>query len=1345
MSSADLSSIERSQQLMLETVDAGADVALVVCGRRVSDELAAAGARKLLRGMPFRELWLDQLPSARGETALLLGGGFLRADHDVMPRALAVAELCFARVVVLPASFDPSDEAVQDALIKTRATVFAREPESYGRIAELCDARLAHDCSFFVDFTPYLRAGEGVLDAFGNNRVPDLERWLEGIAAHRMVRTDQAHVMIAAALMDKHVEYAMDSEPGVEPIAKHALADRDVAAMAPPTTKKPLVPATLDAQAEATIGRLSSAALTTPPPTPTTSTAPVTAVVLTRDRPALLLRTLASIERSQVPMRTLVIDNNSGPAAARALAGACGRSMGTELKRSERNLGCAGGRRLGAELADTEFVLFLDDDAELMPGALQHLLSELEWHPDAGAATATVVRPDGTVFHSGGSMKVTQELVTFELLGDGIQFTDAALPPSGSSGWAPGTAMLVRAALLAEFPFDETMGAYFEDNEWCYRISRRRGDSFRRSCEALVVHHMQPKHAPLSDFVSRSRMVELLASYARFYQLHDRLLGPWLFEHVPGMRAADGSCDLAAARLLMELVIAKGTDWIFMEWMRGDLDGLLSNRRRHAAEAAVARLRGRAAYDASTIAALDTRLNDATLRLNDATLRLNDATLHLQRIGESVTWKAFLRARTWAFKLLGGEQSRGVRMLQGTLRPLGRRLLRGSSESSGERASLGLTPSRRSASPIQFAEVTEPHVSIVIHLCGQAERTEATLRSILGNAHEPSYEVVLVHGYDDGPTRALLGRVQGARVTTNETNLGYLQSVKRGADAARGRWLVLCKNDIEVQPGWLAALVDCGESRPDVAVVAPKFVCPDGSLAEAGGIIWRDGAGANYGRGHDPADCHYEYRREIDYGSAAALMVRKDFWREVGGFDQRFDPGCYEDVDLCFEARRRGLRAMYAPRAGVVHVGCAIAGVNESGGYERHQEQNRAKFVKKWHELLEREHLENERGNLWLAANLRRRRRVLVVDNHVPIWNRDMDGLRMREMLEALIDLGCHVSLLPDDGVATEPYTPELQRLGIEVLYGSDQRVELDRIGLGLSLVILSGTKVAERWLEPVREVAPSAPIVFDAVDLQWLRHTGQPALTGNGNRPSPAVSMTTMRELEVQLIRGADATLVLSEGAEAQMFADLPEAAVYVVPNVQRLREPVAPLAGRSGVLFVGEFEQPESVEAALLLVREVMPLVWRELPDVPVEIVGADAPQEVQALAAELVDVRDSVPELDPLLESARVMVMPSTYGVAPIGRMTEALAYGLPMVTTPVDAAGLNAIDGEEILIGQQPDELAACVVRVMRDDKLWQYLSSAGRRLIDQRCSREVVHERVRQLLDELPGAVEPVKP
>jgi GT2 family glycosyltransferase len=623
-------------------------------------------------------------------------------------------------------------------------------------------------------------------------------------------------------------------------------------------------------------------------------------------------------------------------------------------------------------------------------------------------------------------------------------------------------------------------------------------------------------------------------------------------------------------------------------------------------------------------------------------------------------------------------------------------------------------------------------------LYAHAELTEAALCSILENTDNVGYEVILVDDSEDPPTKALLQRIEGARVITNDSNLGYRRSVHRGAGAARGRWLVLCNNDIEVQPGWLAALIDCGESAADIAVVAPKYLYPNGSLAEAGGIIWRDGTGANYGRGDDPARSQYEYRREIDYGSAAALMVRADFWADAGGFDERFDPMYYEDTDLCFEARRRGLRVMYEPRAHVVHVEGATAGVDESSSHKRHQLQNRPKFVEKWHSVLAAQHLENDLANLWLAANIRGGPRVLVVDHRVPTWDRDSGGLRMRGILHELVGLGCRVTLIPDNGLPMQPYTRELQRLGVEVCYGTDPRHKLAVIGPGLSVVMLSRAAVASRWLEPVREHAPGAQVIFDTVDLHWLREARQAATVSHASYDGDSLppKVTATRELELALIRAADATLVVTEDERAHVLADVPDAIVRVVPNVHEARDTIPPLAGRYGLVFVGGFEHPPNLDGALMLVNEVMPLVWREVPDVPVKVVGGDAPEAVTALSSDRVEVLGWVPDLDSVLDSARALVAPLTFGAGLKGKVTQALAHGLPVVTTPIGAEGLDAVDRENMLIGETSSELAERVLQVLRDDALWHRLSISGKRLADERCSPEVIRQQLRLLLDEL---------
>lgn len=576
------SAVEDSRRAILGEIGDPPDLTLVRVPGNHGDELIRAGTHELLADRIYAETDLEGLCSATGHTVLLGGSGaFCRPYHELMPRALAVAELRFERVLVLPSSFDPSEDEVREALARTRATVFARERTSYARIRSLCDARLANDCAFFVDFAPYALAGEGTLNAFRTDRealttgtlppgnvdisaaVASLEEWLQTIAAHELVRTDRAHVMIAAALLGKRVEYLASSYHKLPAIADFGLGDYPVLRLPSPA------PAGAS-RSDRAVGPRRGA----PPRAP----AAVAAVLLSRDRPHRALAAIDSLAANETAIETLVIDNNSAPEAGRELAAGCSERAGVSVKRLERNLGCAGGRRLGIELTDSEYVLLLDDDAELEPGAVDALRADLDAHPQAAAVTATVMLPSGLTHHSGGWMRVSGAVAEFGLLGIGEPID--RLAPSGPVDWVPGTAALIRRSVLREFPIEGDMRAYCEDNEWCYRVERARPGSFRRCVEARAVHHLTAKPRPGIDFPSRSAAVARLETYAWFYARHRKLLGGDLFELVPELQHTDGSPDLEAARLLMDLVLAKGGDWLFMEWMNGGLDVLLRARTR---------------------------------------------------------------------------------------------------------------------------------------------------------------------------------------------------------------------------------------------------------------------------------------------------------------------------------------------------------------------------------------------------------------------------------------------------------------------------------------------------------------------------------------------------------------------------------------------------------------------------------------------------------------------------------------------------------------------------------------------------------------------------------------------
>ena len=302
--------VEASRRLILEVIGDCEDMTFVRGVGNMGDHLIGGGTRALLAGRPYREVSLREVGRVRGRLALLGGGGaWCEPYHELMPEALPVLERTFDRVVVLPSSFDLSVEAVAQALSRTRAVVFARERESYRQIRTVCDARLAHDASFFFDFSPWRREGRGVLNAWRTDRessgryalpagnvdisvaCESLDEWLWTIARHALVRTDRAHVLIAGALLGKTVEYRASSYHKVPEIAAFALGgfpvvridDQPVPERAPARPAARAVPPLENVRAR--LARASAASLARLPAATVAGEPRVTVILVSWNRP----------------------------------------------------------------------------------------------------------------------------------------------------------------------------------------------------------------------------------------------------------------------------------------------------------------------------------------------------------------------------------------------------------------------------------------------------------------------------------------------------------------------------------------------------------------------------------------------------------------------------------------------------------------------------------------------------------------------------------------------------------------------------------------------------------------------------------------------------------------------------------------------------------------------------------------------------------------------------------------------------------------------------------------------------------------------------------------------------
>jgi GT2 family glycosyltransferase/glycosyltransferase involved in cell wall biosynthesis len=654
-----------------------------------------------------------------------------------------------------------------------------------------------------------------------------------------------------------------------------------------------------------------------------------------------------------------------------------------------------------------------------------------------------------------------------------------------------------------------------------------------------------------------------------------------------------------------------------------------------------------------------------------------------------------LHLRSTLTRLRGSLAQRG---LAGTLARIVREL-RGKGPA---RARITYAPPREDFAAFVLPTSANPRVSIVVPVYNKIAYTSACLRSLAEHAGTIPFEVIVV---DDGSTDATqkrLADVAGIRVIRNTENLGFVGSCNVGAAAANGELLLFLNNDTRATAGWLEALVRCLDEAPDAGLV--------GRLQEAGGIIFNDGSGWNYGRFEDPDDPRYAFRREADYCSGAAIVLPRELFRRVGGFDQRYAPAYYEDTDLAFSVRAAGLKVYYEPAATVVHFEGITSGTDTTTGIKRFQPINREKFLDKWKLALARQPAPGL--PIMRAASHRAAKRVLIVDATTPTPDQDSGSLRMVNLMRVLGDLGCRTTFLPDNRVWEERYTPALQALGVEALYApwnADPVKFFRERGNEFDMIILSRHYVAASYVGLSRLYAPRAKVVFDTVDLHYLREQRAAELEGRADLARHAAST---RAQELKLIRECDITLVVSPAERELLARDAPGARVEVLSNVHEVYGSRADYTARRDLVFVGGFQHPPNTDAVTWFVREVFPRVRATLADCKFHVIGSKVPPSILALADDRVIVHGYVEDIAPYMDRCRVSVAPLRYGAGVKGKVNMAMSYGLPVVAMPMAVEGMHVAADADVLVAENAEAFADEVIRLYGDEELWNRLSANG---------------------------------
>ena len=368
-------------------------------------------------------------------------------------------------------------------------------------------------------------------------------------------------------------------------------------------------------------------------------------------------------------------------------------------------------------------------------------------------------------------------------------------------------------------------------------------------------------------------------------------------------------------------------------------------------------------------------------------------------------------------------------------------------------------------------------------------------------------------------------------------------------------------------------------------------------------------------------------------------------------------------------------------------------------------------------------------------------RSVLVLGHWLPAMDRAAGGLRAFNILQILREEG-YIVVFGADGEKSEHVwlfgtKQELnqneaifERLNIEVLYGSKAVLRhLHEKGYEYQFVLLSYPEVAYRYFSYVRAYAINAKVIYDPVDLHWLRMERESGIKDDDVLRQQSENY---RQMERFNAAAADIVFAVTHQERSQILEEVKNAKVEVIPTIHACVDSVKPLAGRKNLLFVGHYAHSPNEDAVCYFVKKILPLIRQDIPGVVFYMVGSHITETVQSLASRDVVAVGYVPDLTPYLDGCRVFVAPLRYGAGIKGKIGQSMGFGLPVVTTSIGAEGMNLIDGQHVLIADSPAAFARAVVRLYTDDLLWEEMSQNALLHIKSNFSKAVVQTKLAQI-------------
>jgi glycosyltransferase involved in cell wall biosynthesis len=351
-----------------------------------------------------------------------------------------------------------------------------------------------------------------------------------------------------------------------------------------------------------------------------------------------------------------------------------------------------------------------------------------------------------------------------------------------------------------------------------------------------------------------------------------------------------------------------------------------------------------------------------------------------------------------------------------------------------------------------------------------------------------------------------------------------------------------------------------------------------------------------------------------------------------------------------------------------------------------------------------------------------KKKSILVIDAVYPTPDKDSGSRRLFELIKLFKSLNLEVYFLAHEAVSSSKYINNLINAGIRVFQGRYHRekqfTQLRKHLTDIDFAWISRPDMNEIYGAYIKQENSAIKWIYDTVDLHFIREERAKKL----NSDVALVIDENIEELkrrELSIANLADYTVTVTD-VEKEILEQLGIEKVCTVPNVHPTTAHLSSPAfnERNGLLFIGSYLHQPNIDAAVWMVKEIMPIVWQSYPEIKLFLLGSNPNSDVLSLASEKVIVPGYLEEVAHYFLASRIFVAPLRFGAGMKGKIGQSLEFGLPIVSTEIGVEGMHLTNGINCMVADDAPTFAKKIIELYSNQSLWLQLHENSLAVIDK---------------------------